>query len=92
MGVALDKAKAVRKGENLNETALQQYLVKNLGQEQGETNGTTIPFRFFEPDLFDTICRNRLCVASSSPLGANIKSGHDMGREYKILSALKGKL
>ena len=28
MGVSLDKAKAVRKGENLNEGALQQYLAK----------------------------------------------------------------
>ena len=31
---------------------------------------------------------DRNCVLRRPPFGANIKSGHDMGREYRILSAL----
>lgn len=46
MGVSLDKAKAVRKGENLNEAALQQYLAKNLGQENGELKVQQFPSGF----------------------------------------------
>ena len=46
MGVSLDKAKAVRKGENLNEAALQQYLAKHLGQEKGELKVQQFPSGF----------------------------------------------
>ena len=89
MGVALDKAKAVRKGESLNETALQQYLVKNLGQEQGKLTVQQFPSGFSNLTYLIQFAGTDY-VLRRPPFGANIKSGHDMGREYKILSALKG--
>ena len=46
MGVSLDKAKEVRKGEDLKEAALKQYLAKNLGQENGELSVQQFPSGF----------------------------------------------
>ena len=46
MGVALDKAKAVRKGEQLNEQALQDYLRKSLGKEQVNSTFNSFPQAF----------------------------------------------
>ena len=45
MGVELDKAKAVRKGEQLNEQGLQDYLRKRL-KENGELNVQQFPSGF----------------------------------------------
>ena len=36
MGIELDKAKQVRKGEQLNEKALESYMIKALGVDQGK--------------------------------------------------------
>jgi len=89
MGVALDKAKAVRKGEQLNEQALQDYLRKSLGKEQGELNVQQFPSGFSNLTYLIEFAEKDY-VLRRPPFGANIKSGHDMGREYKILSALEG--
>ena len=89
MGVALDKAKAVRKGEQLNEQALQDYLRKSLGKEQGELNVQQFPSGFSNLTYLIEFAEKDY-VLRRPPFGANIKSGHDMGREYKILSALDG--
>ena len=89
MGVSLDKAKAVRKGENLNEAALEQYLAKNLGQEKGELKVQQFPSGFSNLTYLIEFAGTDY-VLRRPPFGANIKSGHDMGREYKILSALEG--
>ena len=89
MGVTLDKAKAVRKGENLNEAALQQYLAKHLGQEKGELTVQQFPSGFSNLTYLIQFAEKDY-VLRRPPFGANIKSGHDMGREFKILSALEG--
>ena len=88
MGVSLDKAKAVRKGENLNEGALEQYLAKNLGQEKGELKVQQFPSGFSNLTYLIEFAGTDYFLRRA-PFGANIKSGHDMGREYKILSALE---
>lgn len=89
MGVELDKAKAVRKGENLNETALESYLVKQLEQENGTLSIQQFPSGFSNLTYLIQFA-GKDYVLRRPPFGANIKSGHDMGREYKILSALDG--
>lgn len=89
MGVELDKAKAVRKGEALNEIALSAYLAKVLQKDGGRLEVKQFPSGFsnltylINFDDTDYVLRR-------PPFGANIKSGHDMGREFKILSALEG--
>ena len=89
MGVELDKAKAVRKGEQLNEQGLQDYLRKSLGKENGDLNVQQFPSGFSNLTYLIQFA-GKDYVLRRPPFGANIKSGHDMGREYKILSALAG--
>lgn len=89
MNVKLDQAKEVRKGETLNETALTDYLKKKLGESEEELTVKQFPSGF--SNLTYLINYNQInYVLRRPPFGANIKSGHDMGREYKILSALEG--
>ena len=88
MGATLDQAKAVRKGEQLNENALKDFLVKSLGQK-GQLSIQQFPSGFSNLTYLIEFAEKEY-VLRRPPFGANIKSGHDMGREYKILSALDG--
>ena len=89
MNVQLDQAKKVRKGEALNEVALAGYLKKVLGEQTDELTVKQFPSGF--SNLTYLIRYNQIdYVLRRPPFGANIKSGHDMGREYTILSALEG--
>lgn len=89
MNVQLDQAKEVRKGEALNEVALANYLKKVFEKQTGELTVKQFPSGF--SNLTYLIQFNHIdYVLRRPPFGANIKSGHDMGREYKILSALEG--
>ena len=89
MGRELDKAKQVRKGEQLNEKALESYMIKALGVDQGKLIVQQFPSGFSNLTYLIKFA-NKEYVLRRPPFGANIKSGHDMGREYKILSALEG--
>jgi aminoglycoside phosphotransferase (APT) family kinase protein len=84
----IDRATDVRKGEELNNENLSRLLKKELGLEGGELvveqfpggfSNLTYLLRFGEVEY----------VLRRPPVGAKIKSGHDMGREYKILHNLK---
>lgn len=82
-----DKATSIRKGEELDKTALTTYLKKHVPELQGDFEIKQFPgghsnltyLLKFEKEDF---------VLRRPPFGANIKSAHDMGREFKILSAL----
>ena len=89
MGVSLDKAKEVRKGEGLNEDGLNSYL-KNTFSDKGEDvlSVQQFPSGFSNLTYLITYAGTDY-VLRRPPFGANIKSGHDMSREYKILSALE---
>lgn len=89
MGRELDKAKEVRKGEQLNEKALESFMIKALGVEQGKLSVQQFPSGFSNLTYLIEFAHEEY-VLRRPPFGANIKSGHDMGREYKILSALEG--
>ena len=88
MGATLDQAKAVRKGEQLNENALKDFLVKSL-DKKGQLSIQQFPSGFSNLTYLIEFAEKEY-VLRRPPFGANIKSGHDMGREYKILSALDG--
>ena len=85
----LDQAKAIRQGEQLNAEQLTAYLqaalpdfsgISELQQFPGGYSNLTYLLRSGESEY----------VLRRPPFGANIKSAHDMGREYRVLSLLKG--
>ena len=83
-----DQAKTVRKGEELDKHKLQHYLRQFFDQPQGELQVKQFPSGFSNLTYLITF-GDQEAVLRRPPFGANIKSGHDMGREYKILKALE---
>jgi aminoglycoside phosphotransferase (APT) family kinase protein len=83
----LDKTRSVRKGEELNLATLEPYLRQHLDAPaapleidqfpSGHSN-LTYCLRFGDLEL----------VLRRPPFGSKVKSAHDMGREYKVLSHL----
>ncbi len=84
----LDKATKIRTGEELNKSALTDYL-----SQQGEAFNGPLEIKQF-PSGFSNLTylltiNNQEYVLRRPPFGANIKSAHDMGREFKVLSLLQ---
>ncbi|MCP4457273.1 MAG: phosphotransferase family protein [Cytophagales bacterium] len=84
----LDEATSIRPDEELSEIKLEAYL-----QDQLSTDEKLIIKQF--PSGFSNLTYllslgNRQFVMRKPPIGANIKSGHDMSREYEVLRALDG--
>lgn len=87
MTAPIDQSRAVRQGEELNIARLADYLKAHLPDSEGDLvveqfpaghSNLTYLIRLGERDL----------VLRRPPFGANIKTAHDMGREYRILSGL----
>ena len=89
MSVSLDKAKEVRKGEGIDAAVLSAYLAKALDKPEGEVVIKQFPSGFSNLTYLISFAEQEY-VLRRPPFGANIKSGHDMSREYTILSALNG--
>ncbi len=84
----LDSAVAVRQGEEINADKLGQYLQEKLGGSVQITEIKQFPSGY--SNLTYLIETNQgEYVLRKPPYGANIKSAHDMEREFKVLSALK---
>ena len=84
-----DTPRAVRAGEELDLTRLNAYL-----REQTPGLGDVLEIRQF-PGGFSNLTywlktAKQEYVLRRPPFGANIKGGHDMGREFRVLSLLKG--
>ncbi len=83
-----DRTVEVRQGEELNHEALHAYLNSHLEGFDSITGITQFPGGYsnltylVNTNLGDFVLRR-------PPFGANIKSAHDMGREFKVLSLLK---
>lgn len=82
-----DKAVLIRQGEEPNLLNLENYLQNNLS-----AFGKIIEIKQYPGGYsnltFQIVCDNREYVLRRAPFGANIKSAHDMGREFKVLSML----
>lgn len=85
----LDNAGDVRDGDGIDEHALRAYLQDTIGgfegpmqlrQFAGGASNLT-----YQLDIGD-----RRLILRRPPSGTKPKSGHDMGREYKVLSRLQG--
>ena len=84
----IDQATRIRPGEELNREALDAYLraavpgfggVTALRQFPGGYSNLTYLVESAQGDF----------VLRRPPLGANIRSAHDMGREFRVLSLLQ---
>jgi aminoglycoside phosphotransferase (APT) family kinase protein len=84
----LDSSTAVRPGEELTIAALEAYLVANLRDSRGPLVVEQFPSGFSNLTYLVRLGAREL-VLRRPPFGANIKSAHDMGREFRVLSALQ---
>ena len=82
-----DKPTTVRDGEELPVDILQSYL-QQFFTNKGDLKITQFPSGYSNLTYL-LQWGNTEYVLRRPPIGANIKSGHDMKREYDILTALK---
>jgi aminoglycoside phosphotransferase (APT) family kinase protein len=86
----IDKPTTVREGEQLDTAKLSQYLnneVEHFGQI---TAIQQFPGGYSNLTYFLKTDTDQEYVLRKPPVGAkNIKGGHDMGREFRVLSTLK---
>ena len=84
----IDQAQKVREGESLDVAKLKSYLEEQTNDFSGEVEIRQFPSGYSNLTYLLKIGEKEY-VLRRPPFGANIKSAHDMGREYKVLSALK---
>jgi aminoglycoside phosphotransferase (APT) family kinase protein len=84
---ACDRPSEMRAGEELNRATLEPFLRAHFPNERGEIqfkqypaghSNLTYAVRFGEREM----------VLRRPPFGSKVKSAHDMGREYRVLSKL----
>lgn len=90
----IDQARTTREGEELDLDSLEPYLRRRLPRMAGPPTVEQFPSGFsnltyllsspaVEGGDFEMVLRR-------PPFGNRVKSAHDMGREYRVLSALRG--
>lgn len=82
-----DRSSEVRRGEELPVAQLAAYLHASLPQFSGDLSVEQFPSGHSNLTFLVRVSEQEM-VLRRPPFGANIKSAHDMGREYKILSHL----
>jgi aminoglycoside phosphotransferase (APT) family kinase protein len=85
---ALDQARAVRPGEALDSAKIEAYLKENLPGLDGPVKVDQFHSGFSNLTYLITVGETEL-VLRRPPFGKKARTAHDMGREYRILSALK---
>jgi aminoglycoside phosphotransferase (APT) family kinase protein len=85
----LDRPAAVRGGEELDVERLEAYLRRELDEPKGWLAVEQFPSGFSNLTYLLRFSGRQL-VLRRPPFGTEIKSAHDMGREFKILSGLAG--
>ena len=85
---AIDQPSPVRRGEELDIPALQRFLLVHLPGTAGDLTVEQFPSGFSNLTYLLRLGAQEL-VLRRPPFGANIKSAHDMGREYRVLSGLR---
>ena len=88
MSQFLDKTKAVRSGEELDQARLETYLREHL---PGEADGALVVEQFpagHSNLTYSVRLGSQDMVLRRPPFGSKVKSAHDMGREYRVLSKL----
>lgn len=83
----VDRSVSVRVGEELPQQALLDYLRQELSDLEGSLTVEQFPAGFSNLTYLLRIGEREL-VLRRPPIGARIKTAHDMGREYRILAHL----
>lgn len=83
----VDQAAAVRSGEALNSARLAAFLYENVSDAHGPLVVEQFPSGYSNLTYLLRLGERDL-VLRRPPFGANIRGGHDMQREYRILSSL----
>jgi len=83
----VDRSRPTREGEELPKAQLLAYLREQLPDIEGQLEIEQFPSGFSNLTYLLRVGGREL-VLRRPPRGANIKTAHDMGREYKILSHL----
>ncbi len=84
----MDEPKAIRSGEELDAGRLGEYLATLNRDWDGELEIRQFPAGFSNLTYFLRIGDLEM-VLRRPPFGANVKSGHDMSREYRVMKGLK---
>lgn len=89
MAEIVDSPKGVRAGEELSTERLASYLTKNLASSSssGELHIEQFPSGHSNLTYLITVGGDEY-VLRRPPFGSKVKSAHDMGREYRVLSKL----
>lgn len=87
MSTHLDSPRPVREGEELDLDALRAYFAEHLPEAAGPVEAQQFPGGYSNL-TYAVRAGGKEYVLRRPPFGANIKSAHDMGREYRILAAL----
>jgi len=83
----IDQPSEIRRGEELASDKLGAYLETSFPQFKGALSVQQFPSGHSNLTFLVRVGEQEM-VLRRPPFGANIKSAHDMGREYKILSHL----
>jgi aminoglycoside phosphotransferase (APT) family kinase protein len=78
----------IRPGEELDQGAVERFLLKTVPGLRGPTAIRQFPSGFSNLTYLVTM-GDRELVLRKPPIGADIRSAHDMAREFRVLSALK---
>jgi len=84
---SIDNASQIREGEELNKGKLLAYLSAHLEKVGNDINIKQFLSGYSNLTYLVTIV-DKEYVLRRPPFGANIKSAHDMDREFKVLSLL----
>ncbi|MCD6533131.1 MAG: phosphotransferase family protein [Deltaproteobacteria bacterium] len=83
----IDSAVTIRAGEEIDPVAIKKFLQENIEDLSGDLVITQFPSGYSNLTYLIDI-GGRQMVLRRPPIGAKVKAGHDMGREYKVLKAL----
>jgi len=83
----IDQPQPTRAGEELDAPKLEAWLTQQFPTLRGPLEVTQFP-KGYSNLTYLIRCGEREMVLRRPPFGAKIKSAHDMGREYRILSHL----
>ncbi len=84
----IDQPKDIRQGEELDLHKLESYLKDHLTDIEGSLEVKQFPSGFSNLTYLIKAGESEY-VLRRPPFGANIKGGHDMSREFKVLKALE---
>lgn len=84
----IDTATEIRKGEEFDAQAVESFLKDTIAELEGDLKVQQFPSGYSNLTYLIEVGSRKL-VLRRPPFGTKAKTAHDMGREYRILSALK---